>query len=261
MLNTKELRSKFIKKTGGVPTVTIEGHKVLSNNIVKVVASFNRQPSVAEARAALSKAFGGKARAIAGTFRPVRMEGNRVGMTGFMTLNTETKVLTSEVASHMREMASNILMDDVDSSVWNVSESATGQKFITRKLNEDLSELVSLASTEKYDVPSMSVVASAASTESRKYVAFVNPVTASIDYGYLFGDVIVSSDSDSVITEVEDDYVVDAQDLEDTDQFDEMDNADEDDVNEQVDAALASYAAHEQYYLAIESQIDRRAVA
>lgn len=117
---------------------------------------------------AIANLFDNQARPIEGSFRKVfSSQGSLI--VGFITQNAEVREATASTLQNYKVMAGNLLMDETDSTLWEV-KNVEGSKYLIRKSEESLSELVSLASVSK--APHYS------NTQSLKHLAM-----ASIDEG------------------------------------------------------------------------------
>lgn len=255
-LDINKVSSAMSKRTGSVTTATLEGHKEVGK-VSKVVVSFNREPAQHEARIAIAGLFNNKASVVPNSFRRIKDVRGRVTMAGFVSLNVLSQPLTKERAGQMREIASNIMMDNVDESVWKVTESASGQKFVSRNIDEDLAELVAMASMKNISSDRIPVLCSLDTVSVvNKYVAFINPETATLDYGYQVADnIVVSSDSDTIVEDLDDDMIVDSVEI------DDPENSDDEDVQARIDHVLSAYSSDPDFYIELESKFEQRSAA
>ncbi len=102
---------------------------------------------------------------------------------GYVRASTEVRVVedAKELRASYKVMASNILMDNADRTLWELKEGAAG-KFLARHGNEDLSELVESACMYRSEVPRISQLAQA-SVAHREFVAFAS-ASGDMDYGF-----------------------------------------------------------------------------
>ncbi|QJT70888.1 hypothetical protein GR7B_00090 [Vibrio phage vB_VcorM_GR7B] len=215
-LNMKSIATRVHAKTQQGAIAKVTSHHLVNPALAKVIVTLSSTPKTREeANTAIANVFGNKVSPVRDSFRTIDISPytGRVVLSGFIAPNVESMPLTEEVASRMREMSSNILMDEVDSSMWQVSASESGAKFITRQFQEDLSELVSLASTRNKEVANVEAtiepIGSEVSIEAAEYVAFVNTETAAVDYGYrVTENSIISTDSFTVVAGVDASQVV-----------------------------------------------------
>ncbi|QJT71064.1 hypothetical protein GR11A_00026 [Vibrio phage vB_VcorM_GR11A] len=215
-LNMQSIAQRVGQRTSQAPVARIYSHKVVSPEVAKVVVTLSGQPKdKAEASAAIAKALGNKVSAIANTFRTIdeSVHTSRITLAGYIAPNRESMPLTEEVAGRMREMSSNILMDETDNTFWQVQKSESGASFITRQFREDLSELVSIASVKDRAVAgveqTIASIGGQVDVKQSEYLAFVNPETASLDYGYrVTENSVFSTDSFSVVAGVDASAVV-----------------------------------------------------
>ncbi len=166
-----------------------------SPRVFKVVATFANLVHDADRTSmytALAAATGNKASPIEGSFRPV--PGTRA-FVGFVSKNGEVRPYETAAVASMKVMASNLLMDEKDHSLWEV-RSNDDAKYLVRHQEDDLSDLLALASVRidnrELDIP---VIASLGYSDAREQdcVVYVNPTTVEVSHG-----MVVASTGDSV---------------------------------------------------------------
>lgn len=143
----------------------------------------------ADYRAAIQASLGASVEPIAGSFYRLTAEsqGSAVEYVGLVKKGIETRsVDTARFKKDYTVMAKNVLMDNVDQSVWQLSCNSNGVTVLSRQVDEDLSQLLELARTQNsnnrnYKEP-LVALANAAS-----YARFYNPLTGVIDHGYVLG--------------------------------------------------------------------------
>lgn len=230
-LKTKGYSQRVASKTNGLPVAVVRDHKMVSEAAAQVLVTFSCEPRNAqEAKMALAKAFDNKLSVVESSFIVTDKSPytGRVVAVGYVVPNCEVMPLTEDVKSRMREMSSNILMDDQDKSLWKVSTSASGESYITRQFKENLSELVSIASVHDKQVRNTLSSETASIVEeitphNAQYVAFLNTETASVDYGYVVtANSVFSTDSFTVVAGVEPHHVIQACSLNGQDYIEEI---------------------------------------
>ena len=199
---------KLQKRNSRRLLATVHEFNVLAEGQVgQVIVGLSSPTSDRKAiQAAINNAFDGKAVIVPDSFRQlVNIRGNRPILSGFVVPNRVVEPYTDERVKDMRVMASNILMDAKDQSLWNVKTSG-GQKFLCRDQDEDLSELLAHARTRRVGVPQIQEIARIASPE-RSYVGFVDPAEGIVKFGYVLtsctdsGDVLIAvRDEEAVAT-------------------------------------------------------------
>lgn len=160
-------------------TVNLHDYRMVNDEVARVVVSYTGNPTPAELFHSMSGMFKGLASPVRNSFRKLT-ESSAVG---FVCSNREVRQYDAADSTKYRVLASNMLMDNDDESLWSLHEGASGA-YLTRKGNEDLSELVHASMHRRSGTPMLSSVLSAVVAD-REFVAFVNPVTASMDYGYV----------------------------------------------------------------------------
>jgi len=198
--------------------------------------------------------------AIEGSFR--RLKGYpdyRPVMAGFLCPNVEVRDYKEE--STYKVMASNILMDPEDESLWKLSTSESGNKYLTRQGQEDLSELLSIARTRDPSIPTVASLAS--DVVNREYVAYVDPTEYKMLYGYGIPasagttEVVERNTGKSVI--VSNALIVEIAALNDSDVFTEV--AAPEDEKGMRDYYKEVYEYAPEYYSMLEEIIRNRATA
>lgn len=164
-------------------TLNITSYEVLNKGLAKVVASYTGKYSQNEFRDKISSVLGFGAAAVPNSFRKVTA-GVAVG---FVTLNNQTRHVTrTELNASYRVLSSqtNVYMDEEDKTLWSVKQ-GPGGIFLTRQGNEDLSALLAAKTYhERPDVPRVTRMTAGAANVS-EFVAYVQPNTGTMDYGFV----------------------------------------------------------------------------
>lgn len=171
-------------------TVSITDYKILANKLARVVIAFtgkHDRESITEAVASQLKHM---AVPVENSFRLIK---DSVAV-GYVRANTEVRAIDdkNELRANYKVMASNILMDNKDKTLWEVKKGAGGT-FLARHGNEDLSELIDAAVNRRSDVPRLNQLATA-SVAPREFVAFAS-ASGDMDYGFC---VAASKTSDKI---------------------------------------------------------------
>lgn len=212
-LNMSKVIAKMSNSVGLVHASLVDSVKV-TDNIHKVIVSFNTEEATAEQKyLAIANLFDNNAspieksfRELSGTYKPTAC--------GFICVNVESKPFTQEMASSgkYQTLAGNCMIDKEDESLWEVTSSGNN-KYLVRKSQEDLSQLVSLASlknqTAKYQKTVLSSVINKAFVND--YIAYVDKETATVKYGYVLADLEAYQPSVED-DELPDDFNVDGED-------------------------------------------------
>lgn len=163
-------------------TLNVNDYEMLSPTLARVVVTYTGTlPVREEIRAAVARMFGGAASPVAESFRKVT-DGV---IAGFVKASREVREYDEGLvtAGKMRVVASNMLMDNTDHTLWEVKESSTG-KYTVRKSDEDLSALVHLACRTQMTQPTLAHLASMPA-EPKEFAAFVSEDSEEVEHGYV----------------------------------------------------------------------------
>lgn len=206
-------------------SVSLQDHQMVTPTLARVVLSWTgQQPDRSEVAASIAGLFNGLASPVESSFRSLQSGPVSVAI-GFVKANREVKEYTSEIAANQgryKAMASNLLMDREDQSLWEVHSGSTG-KFLVKKGNEDLSELVHLATARKATLPTLAQVASVPA-EVQEFAAFVDPTVQEVMHGYIVGRAdggkvrILAFEGDGQDQEIPEDLLVEVVNLDGKDQ-------------------------------------------
>lgn len=206
-------------------TVSLQDHQMVTPTLARVVLSWTgQQPDRSEVAASIADLFNGLASPVESSFRSLQSGPVSVAI-GFVKANREVKEYTSEIAANQgryKAMASNLLMDREDQSLWEVHSGSTG-KFLVKKGNEDLSELVHLATARKATLPTLAQVASVPA-EVQEFAAFVDPTVQEVMHGYIVGRAdggkvhVLAFEGDGQDQEIPEDLLVEVVNLDGKDQ-------------------------------------------
>jgi hypothetical protein len=149
--------------------------------LAKVMISFTGKFNKESIRAALREQLDNRAAPVEDSFREVKA-GVAVG---FLRANKELRVLDQkELRASYRAMgSSNIMMSEVDNSLWEVKQ-GKGGTYLARHGNEDLSELVNAnVDRRRTEVPGIRHL-SMAKAAAGEFAAFVTK-SGDMDYGFV----------------------------------------------------------------------------
>ena len=101
---------------------------------------------------------------------------------GFVSPNHEVRDYSEKATSSMVQVASNILMDETDESMWDVTTLESGEKCLVRRASEDVGMVLSSVRNSRVDLGRIDnkVVRCYASN----YVAYVN-ADGTMDSGFV----------------------------------------------------------------------------
>lgn len=196
-LNYASLIAKYDERTQGKYAIAARLHdmKELNKNVAKVIVSFSTESNDQEKNfMAVANLFDGMARPIEGSFRVVPSS-RTFAAVGYVTQNTEVRACTASALQKYRVMAGNLLMDEADSSLWEL-KSANGSKYLTRHSEESLGELVALASLKHHgEMINVGKVRDMvmSSVQSGEFAVYVSPKIGEVRCGF-----VVSAGEDSM---------------------------------------------------------------
>ena len=140
-LNIDRMHSKFQERKP-LLTVGIKDCKTITHQVAKVIVVVAGTPQSQEhLRLSLIESLDNKFVPIRNSFRQIA-SAKGLTMVGFIRRNTESRQIEeSDIGTKFRIIASNVLMDHTDNTLYEVKE-VGGKKFVTRSATEDLSELL-----------------------------------------------------------------------------------------------------------------------
>lgn len=179
---SRQAISRVLNKVSQNLTVAtaLTDYKPVTSTLARVIVSASTKASSADLRQALARTFSNKASPVAGSFRAIESAGAATYY-GFVRLNRTVKPYDD--AGKMRQLASNLLMDSTDQSLWQITAGPNGQKMLARKTNDDLSQLLQTAKVLAMRTPVLANVA--VEPAVREFAAFVDPNTESLRFGYI----------------------------------------------------------------------------
>lgn len=186
------------KRSSNIPGAHIVKSALVSSEIAKVLVALNFDGGPQANREAIASLLGERAQPIADSFVPVAGSGTGRGQTllvGFVGANVLSEELTDERKAGMTAISANVLLDQHDQTMWQITKASDGRSFIHRQHNEDLAEVmaetasVSFATTipqRFHDLGQYTVATVSEGSDPRlTYAKFVNPEDHSIGYGYV----------------------------------------------------------------------------
>ncbi len=204
-------------------TVAVHDYKMVSPTVARVVLSYTGEtPVEEEIRQKISALFDNNAAAIAGSFRSLTHNGDIKSVVGFVKMSREVRPFGEDEvkasADSFKVMASNLLMQKADGSMWEIKSGAMG-KYLAKQTGDDLRELVHLAHNPVSGLPRFNQIASLASmTQPHEFAAYVDLGAEEVMHGF-----VVESSDDKVkilaketneVVEVTADCLIQVQDLE-----------------------------------------------
>lgn len=156
-------------------------------SLFKVVVTFSKPADKQDLYRAVAAATNNRVAPVEASFRHIPGTSAYVG---FVAHNSEVREYETASVEKMKVMASNLLMDEQDHSLWEVRSNGDA-KFLTRHAEDDLSSLVSLASVRvdnrQFGVPVLSSLGVAAPVVNEAMV-YVNPKTACVSHAIIIAE-------------------------------------------------------------------------
>lgn len=213
-LNLERVVSKLQEKVNLIQA-SLHSLEQITPEISRVVVEFTTESgNQIDRRMAIASLFKNELVAIPNSFREI--SGYRFTATGFVSAKKEEREYTDEVASSGRYkvIANNVMMDTEDESLWSVNSSGDS-KYLIRHGEEDLSDLVALASLEQRTRTGRVInVASIVSPpiQAGEYVSYVNPNTMEVAHGYAVGyETVLATNEDGEEEEFEELQILDKE--------------------------------------------------
>lgn len=190
-LDIGRVTSAFRQRMARSIVASVHDYQQLTPKLARVIVCFNSEEADPGDRfAAVTAALGGKAVAVDDSFRPIPSN-DLPAMLGFVRATTEVLDLSESKKRGMRALASNVLMDPSDESIWEVRHAA-GSSMLVRQGVEDLASVLQTAKVHRQRTPVLSAIG-LEPPEARRFVAFVDPNLNIVRYGY-----VIQSDLDTV---------------------------------------------------------------
>lgn len=182
-------------------TLNLQDYEMIAPAIARVCVTVSGNAPVKEqVRASLSELFKGLASPVASSFRHLTTAGGMQVLVGFVKSAHEVRAMEDVDQSKMKAMASNLLMDKTDESMWEIRNGSTG-KFLVKQGDEDLAELAQSLHTKKSGLPTLAYVQQLPVLK-REFAAWVDIGSEEVQHGYV---VESSADKLTVIAHGDDD--------------------------------------------------------
>ena len=253
------ITKKLARKRANQVTMSLESHDIVANGVVRVVGAFNKMPTSEECVSSFCKSFKDKLSPIKDSFR-VYQDYPKVVISGFLKY-LDTKPLN--VLKNMKEVSSNVYMDEQDNSIWEIRNNR-----LVKNFDENLSELVATASCSPMNkgapIEALASVDDFVGINDTHYLAYVNPVTAEVSYGVRVDSNKVYS-AETGVSEIAHMLVIDCQNLKGEDKVqsfvDEKVESNNADPQALIDYYSQVYKYDPDYFVKIEDIIKQAAVA
>jgi hypothetical protein len=249
-------------------TVNIHDYELLTPTLAKVIVTYTGSvPRQEELRSNIAHLFKGFAAPVISSFRKLDRIGTKNAVIGFVKSVVEIRTLEEANADggKMRAIASNLLMDETDKSLWEIKTGSTGQ-YIARQGNDDFKELVGLATARVKGVPMLNQIAIAA-TEIKEFAAYVCPVSEEVMHGYVVaatdGSVEIMPFGDNEGVRVQEANLIEVINLDGEDQnsLGRMSESASVDKNAMIEYYRKAYSHNPDYVQKIIDQINQHAFA
>ncbi len=165
--------------------ISVNDYKMITPTLARVVLNMNGTPEDSlQMRVAVAKLFKQQASAVEGSFRWASRSGDVKAVVGYVRANNDVREFDAKAdGAKYRAMASNLLMDNADKTLWEVRSGSGDSKYLARHGNEDLSSLVHLATSFRSVSPRLAQTASGVPAQ-KDFVAFVDRKTEEVRYGF-----------------------------------------------------------------------------
>lgn len=161
-------------------SLRLQDYEMVTPSLARVILAYTGAPPVKEEiRANITRLLNGMAAPVEGSFRILGHPEQKVVL-GFVYSASDVRDYDEQ---NMKVMASNLLMDKADESLWEVRSGNTG-KYLVKQGDEDLSELVHLAMVRQTSMPVLAQVAMA-STIKREFATFVDAKSQEVMHGFV----------------------------------------------------------------------------
>lgn len=183
MMNFRNLDLDAVAAKINTFTMNVNDYEMVTPTLARVMLTYTGEVPMQheEIRAQVAKLFDGLASPVAESFRKV----THGVIAGFVKTAREVREFDANLvtAGKMKEMASNLLMDKTDESLWEKKSGASGD-YIVRQGNDDLSKLVHLAHHRQMGQPTFAHLASMPA-EQKEFAAFVSSDSEEVEHGYV----------------------------------------------------------------------------
>jgi hypothetical protein len=178
-------------------TLNVHDSRMMTPTLAKVILTYTGSPeSKDQVHQTIARMFNGYAAAVEDSFRILDDAGELKTTIGFVRANREVRPYDKDTSKGMRVVASNtnLLMDKKDESVWEVRKGASGT-YIAKQGNEDLSELVHLATVSKGGYAPKFAQTAAIPAQPKEFVAYVSTISEEVEHGWVVSSVQAAADT------------------------------------------------------------------
>lgn len=178
-------------------SLNIHDSREITPTLHRVVLSYTGNPpsEPSEIHSQIAKLLDGHGTPVVGSFSSLTRDGEIKSMIGFVKASRPIIEFNEEVKANatgrFKAMASNLLMDKTDESMWEIKSGATGQ-YLAKQSHIDMSELVHLATARVHGLPKFGQIASAP-VQPREFASFVDKDSEEVMHGF-----VVASTEDTI---------------------------------------------------------------
>ena len=174
-------------------TTNLQDFKMVTPSLARVCVTISGNvPPRDQVRASIVDLFKGHAAPVQNSFRQLTTAGHMQVVVGFVKTLHEVRDLDAATQKGMKAMASNLLMDEQDKSLWEIRKGASGTQYIVKQGDEDLSELATSLYSRKAGLPTLANIQDEPAS-SKEFAAFVDIASEELQYGF-----VVSSEGDKM---------------------------------------------------------------
>lgn len=167
-------------------TTNLQDYQMITPTLARVVVTLTgTMPQREELRASVAELFKGHGAPVANSFRELTQLGGIRTVVGYVKASHEVRTMDDFKEKRTKAMASNLLMDETDKSLWEIRKGASGQ-YLVKQGNEDLSELAYSIKSKRTGMPMLASLAEMP-TEAKEFAAFVDTKIEEVMYGYVVG--------------------------------------------------------------------------
>jgi len=159
--------------------MSMTDYSMIRPQLARVILAFTGDYDKQEIQDTLCQRMKFLAAPVENSFRTVQ-EGVAIG---FLRSNRPVRAVKNdnELRAGYKVMSSNILMDNSDETLWEVKSGAAG-RYLARKGQEDLSDLIEASTNHRSDIPKIHQI-SLATAARHEFVAFAS-TSGDMEYGF-----------------------------------------------------------------------------
>lgn len=175
-------------------TTNLQDFKLVTPSLARVCLTISGNvPTRDQVRASIADLFKGHASPVVNSFRQLTTAGHMQVVVGFVKTLHEVRDLDTATQKGMKAMASNLLMDEADKSLWEIRKGSSGSQYIVKQGDEDLSELATSLYQRKAGMPTLANVQDEPAA-AKEFAAFIDLASEELQHGF-----VVSSEGDKML--------------------------------------------------------------